>query len=60
MVLCAKILILAKHNSENPFEGTYNDVPISNISRTIEIDLKEMLREAKIPEPTQPSDGMLM
>jgi len=46
--------------SENPFEGTYNDVPISNISRTIEIDLKEMLREAKIPEPLQPVDGMLM
>lgn len=46
--------------SENPFEGTYNDVPISSISRTIEIDLKEMLRESKIPEPMQPSDGMLM
>jgi putative membrane protein len=46
--------------SENPFEGTYNDVPISSISRTIEIDLKEMLRETKIPEPMQPTDGMLM
>lgn len=46
--------------SENPFEGTYNDVPISSISRTIEIDLKEMLGESKIPEPMQPSDGMLM
>lgn len=46
--------------SENPFEGTYNDVPISSISRTIEIDLKEMLRETKIPEPTQPTSGMLM
>lgn len=46
--------------SENPFEGTYNDVPISNISRTIEIDLKEMLGEKDIPAPTQPVDGMLM
>ena len=46
--------------SENPFEGTYNDVPISNISRTIEIDLKEMLREAVVPEPTKPVSGMLM
>ncbi|HRI61007.1 MAG TPA: bestrophin family ion channel, partial [Saprospiraceae bacterium] len=46
--------------SENPFEGTYNDVPISAISRTIEIDLKEMLRETNIPEPIQPVSGMLM
>jgi putative membrane protein len=46
--------------SENPFEGTYNDVPISNISRTIEIDLKEMLGEKDIPPVLQPVDGMLM
>lgn len=46
--------------SENPFEGTYNDVPISNISRTIEIDLKEMLKEQEVPAPTQPVSGMLM
>lgn len=30
---------------ENPFEGTANDVPISNISRAIEINLREMLDE---------------
>jgi putative membrane protein len=37
---------------ENPFEGTANDVPISTISRGIEIDLLEMINEAKadIPE----------
>ncbi|MFB0926251.1 MAG: hypothetical protein QMB65_13370, partial [Vicingaceae bacterium] len=29
--------------SENPFEGTYNDVPITSISRGIEIDLREMI-----------------
>lgn len=46
--------------SENPFEGTYNDVPISSISRTIEIDLKEMLKEQNIPAPLLPVDGMLM
>lgn len=39
--------------SENPFEGTANDVPISTISRGIEIDLREILGEdkANIPEP---------
>lgn len=46
--------------SENPFEGTYNDVPISAISRTIEIDLKEMIGETDIPSAMQPVEGMLM
>ncbi len=46
--------------SENPFEGTYNDVPISAISRTIEIDLKEMLGERDIPPAMQPIQGVLM
>ena len=46
--------------SENPFEGTYNDVPISALSRTIEIDLKEMLGEKNIPVPMQAVEGMLM
>ena len=25
--------------SENPFEGLYNDVPITSMSRSIEIDI---------------------
>jgi putative membrane protein len=38
---------------ENPFEGSANDVPISAISRGIEIDLRELLEEDKeqIPKP---------
>ena len=37
---------------ENPFEGTANDVPISTISRGIEIDLRQMLDESieEIPD----------
>ncbi len=46
--------------SENPFEGSYNDVPISALSRSIEIDLKEMLGEKDIPAPLQAVEGMLM
>ena len=46
--------------SENPFEGGYNDVPISSISRAIEIDLLEMLGEEKIPETYQVENGFLM
>ncbi len=40
---------------ENPFEGTANDVPITTMSRGIEIDLREMLDEPKetIPKPIE-------
>ncbi|MBP8033057.1 MAG: multidrug transporter [Bacteroidia bacterium] len=46
--------------TENPFEGSANDVPISNISRTIEIDLKEMLDETNIPSATVAENNILM
>ncbi|WP_340201775.1 bestrophin family protein [Ascidiimonas sp. W6] len=38
---------------ENPFEGTSNDVPISSISRGIEIDLRQNLGEDKNEIPAQ-------
>ena len=42
--------------SENPFEGTPNDVPITTISRGIEIDLREMIDQdsSMIPPPIEP------
>lgn len=46
--------------SENPFEGTYNDVPITNIARAIEIDLREMIDDENIPAPIQAENGFLM
>lgn len=46
--------------SENPFEAAYNDVPISSISRVIEIDLLEMLGEKEIPLPYPVENGFLM
>ena len=46
--------------SENPFEGTYNDVPITSIARGIEIDLKEMLDLESIPKPIPSEKGFLM
>ena len=33
--------------SENPFEGTANDVPITTMARDIEIDLREIIGEPK-------------
>lgn len=42
---------------ENPFEGTSNDVPISTISRGIEIDLRQNLGESAGELPDQfPAD----
>lgn len=35
----------------NPFEGSANDVPITQISRTIEIDMRDMLNESNLPAP---------
>lgn len=47
--------------SENPFEGSYNDIPITSISRAIEIDLREMIQDDYIPEPIKPNEyGFLM
>lgn len=46
--------------SENPFEGSYNDIPITALSRTIEIDLREMIGDSNIPEPIKADDGYLM
>lgn len=41
--------------TENPFEGTPNDVPITTIARAIEIDLREMLDEDPntVPKPLE-------
>ena len=37
--------------SENPFEGIPTDIPISGMSRAIEIDLLELLDEPVVPAP---------
>ncbi|GAA4466157.1 bestrophin family ion channel [Nemorincola caseinilytica] len=47
-------------STENPFEGSPNDVPITAISRTIEIDLRDMLDEKDLPAPIQPVNKILM
>ncbi len=46
--------------TENPFEGSANDVPITAMTRTIEIDLREMLDEKNVPEPLKPQGVILM
>jgi putative membrane protein len=47
-------------STENPFEGSANDVPITALSRTIEIDLRQMLAESDVPPPLAPVHDILM
>ena len=46
--------------TENPFEGGANDVPITALSRTIEIDLREMLGEPEPPPALAPVHDILL
>lgn len=47
-------------SSVNPFEGSANDVPITQISRMIEIDMRDMLDEADLPPAITPTNSILM
>ncbi len=47
-------------NTENPFEGGANDIPVTSMSRAIEIDLRDMLGEENLPEPITPVNNILM
>jgi ion channel-forming bestrophin family protein len=47
-------------SSSNPFEGGANDIPITNISRTIEIDMLEMIEEKNIPKPILAMNDILL
>jgi len=43
--------------SENPFEGLANDVPIKNMARGIERDIRQMLDETDLPPAVGPVEG---
>jgi putative membrane protein len=47
-------------STENPFEGNANDIPISQISRSIEIDLREMLGETNLPPALQHKNNIIL
>ena len=46
--------------SENPFEGMGNDIPMMALSRTIEIDMRDMLGEEKLPPKVEAVKNVLM
>ena len=47
-------------STENPFEGGANDVPISQMSRSMEIDIREMLNETDLPLPLEPVNNIIL
>lgn len=47
-------------STENPFEGNPNDVPISQMSRMAEIDIREMLGEDDLPPVLQPQNDIVL
>jgi len=46
--------------TENPFEGGANDVPISQMSRTMERDMREILGETELPEALLPKNNIIL
>lgn len=53
-------LELIGENTENPFEGGPNDVPITDLSRGIEIDIRQLIDDKDIPEAyVWPNDVIL-
>jgi ion channel-forming bestrophin family protein len=44
---------------EDPFSNDVYDVPLTAMSKTVEINLRQMLKEAQLPDPGVPVDGVL-
>jgi len=47
-------------STEHPFAGSANDVPISQLCRTAEIELREMLGETDLPPPLEPRNNIVL
>ncbi|MGW9685178.1 bestrophin family protein [Flagellimonas sp. 2504JD1-5] len=47
-------------NTENPFEGGPNDVPITDLSRGIEIDIRQLIDDDNIPAPYEWKNDIVM
>lgn len=47
-------------NTENPFEGGANDVPISQISFQLEAELREMLGEVNLTDFNRSQNNIIL
>ena len=46
--------------TESPFQGSANDVPISQLSRGAEIDMMQMVGEEQLPPPLAPQGDVVL
>jgi len=53
-------LDLVGESTENPFEGGANDVPISQMSRQVEIELCQLLGDTELPPALEPHNDILL
>lgn len=54
------ILQKLAHQLQDPFDNHETDTPMTSLSRTIEINIRQLLDEKDIPEPIQPKKFYLM
>ena len=47
-------------STANPFEGSPNDVPITQMSRSVEIDMRELLAETDLPPVLMPQNNIVL
>lgn len=47
-------------SAENPLEGGANDVPIAQIARMIEVEVREMLAETDLPRLLRPKNSIIL
>lgn len=52
------VLQSAGRVNEDPFENRWTDTPMSTLSRTIEVNLREILGERDLPPAIEPVDGV--
>ena len=57
LLISAAFLLLEKSatHMQDPFENKPTDTPMTAIARTIEINIKQLLKETEIPQPHQPA-----
>lgn len=47
-------------STENPFEGGANDVPMAQVCRLLEIELRHMLGETEVPRLLKPKNNIIL
>jgi putative membrane protein len=57
---CFFLIEKSAFHLQDPFSNKPSDTSVTAIARTIEINTKQLLGEANVPEPLQPNDFFLM